>query len=504
MGPIGRPRYFHLLWEEDLEELRDVLELIRNRRSEVVARWYELYLLHFGDERTLAESEFREIFEPALLQNQDALLSADMDAYAAGALNVGRQLAECYVPLEELIAAAHLLEEAAQEVFPRDPPPSLSVFNKFNKLNHIRIILFLASYSRIQSASAAMRINARELAAQILPPDEPTCFHGLVGQSPAMRDLYRQIEATAHSGAPLLITGESGTGKETVARAVHRCGPGGPFVVLRCDALPGYLIDNELFGYERNERARTPQEVPTGDRPSGDGRIGTLKKGQTFMGLHAVAAGGIVLLKEISNLPAEVQDRLVRTLGTARRKGAPAGARIVATTSRDPQQALGLGRVSEDFIGLFDGRVLRVPALRERQSDVTVLARHFVDCVNARMVRESAVAGINGAALDLMERYAWPGNVRELSEAIGYAFACASSDIIRETDLPSAISGIDSHEKRLPTISFETFADAERAVLQRALEMTGGNKLRAAKLLKISRKKLYGGISKYGLKPSRS
>src|SRR5580704_11357696 len=115
--PLKPPRHFHLLWDEDLDDLREVLMRIRDRRSEVAALWYELYLLHFGDERSLSQSDFIRIFEPALLRNQDALLRKDMDGYAASILMTGYQLAQLHVPLDELIAAVHLLEEAAQAVF---------------------------------------------------------------------------------------------------------------------------------------------------------------------------------------------------------------------------------------------------------------------------------------------------------------------------------------------------------------------------------------------------
>ncbi len=168
--PLKQPRHFHLLWDEDLDELREVFIRIRDRRGEVVALWYELYLLHFGDERSLSQSEFIRIFEPALLRNQDALLRKDMDGYAASVLMTGYQLAQRHVPLEELIAAAHLLEEAAQAVFPSQPPPPTAVYNKFDKLNHIRIILLVGAYSRLQSTSAATRIHALNWKPEICRP----------------------------------------------------------------------------------------------------------------------------------------------------------------------------------------------------------------------------------------------------------------------------------------------------------------------------------------------
>ncbi len=296
-----------------------------------------------------------------------------------------------------------------------------------------------------------------------------------------MRDIYRQIEGVRSSDDPLLIVGEPGTGKGVLARAVHECAAhrNGPLVALRCAALPSYLIENELFGYQR---------------PGTNG-------GQTlYLGLYSAAEGGTLFLDEITAMPVEVQDKLARALEKARSNDGPPPARIVASTTRDPEKALHVGQLREDLVRLFAHRVIRVPPLRERRADIPLLAAHFVDLLNERMVRHPAVVGIDDAAVEAMERYAWPGNVRELFEAIESALTCAHSAVIGPADLPATICAINGHTRRLPTITFETFADAERGVLKRALEITGGNKLRAARLLKISRKKLYSGIAKYGLK----
>jgi DNA-binding NtrC family response regulator len=402
-----------------------------------------------------------------------------MNAYAASVLATGRQLAQRHVPLDELIATAHLLEEAAQAVFPKNPPPSMAVYNKFDKLSHISVFLLVGAYSRTQSAAAATRIDALELEARVLPAEERTRFYGLVGQSPAMREIYRRIETVTHSRDPLLVVGEPGAGKELVARAIHECGAhrSSPFVVLRCRAVPGYLIENELFGYRRQ------------------GTDGA----QTYLGLYGAAEGGTLFLDEMTSLPMDVQDRLASTMGGPQANGSGA-VRILASTSRDPEEASRVGQMRKDCARLFAERVWRIPPLRERREDIALLARHFVDLLNYRTVRNTAVAGIDAAALEVLEHYPWPGNVRELFEAIRCAFALTRSTLIGPADLPAAISGINGQNRHLPTISFETFADAEREVLKRALEMTGGNKLRAARLLKISRKKLYSGIAKYGLK----
>ncbi len=475
-----QPRYFHLLWDEDLDELREVLECIRDRRGEVLSNWYKIYLLHFGDERSLSEAEFTRIFEPILLRNQDALLRKDMDSYAASVLLTGKQLAQRHVPLDEVIATVQLFEEAAQSAFPHNPPPSLAVYTKFDKLNHIRIILLVGAYMQVDSAATAARIHALELEATNLPPEERTRFHGLVGHSVVMQRLYGQIEAAARIDGPLLIVGERETGKELLARAVHECGSrrDAPFAVLRCSALPSYLIENELFGYQRQGNNGGPG---------------------LYLGLYKTTEGGTLFLREITALPSDVQLRLVRTIKAAVAADARSKVRIVASISCDPREAIGSGQLREDFYRCFQDHMLSMPPLRQRLIDLPLLTRHFIDLLNGRMIRRNAVIGIDDAALDAMERYSWPGNVNELHDAVESAFAYGRSPMIGLGDLPEGISGISSQAKPLPTISFETFADAECAILKRALQITGGNKVRAAKLLKISRKKLYSGIAKYGI-----
>src|ERR1035441_3619996 len=165
---VDPPRYFHLLWDEDLDELHDILAAVRDRRSEVVDVWYDLYQLHFGDRRALSEVEFRKIFEPALLRNQECLLRKDMDSYARASRKLGEELAEHHVPLQEIIASLHLFEEAAQSVFPQDPLPTTDIYNKFDKLSHVRIILLVDAYSRSQWASAATRLHAPGIEADYL------------------------------------------------------------------------------------------------------------------------------------------------------------------------------------------------------------------------------------------------------------------------------------------------------------------------------------------------
>jgi DNA-binding NtrC family response regulator len=478
-GHQRQPRYFHLLWDEDLDELRDVLVHIRDRRGEVISHWYKLYCLHFGDQRTLSRSEFERIFEAALLRNQEALLRKDMDGYAASVLTMGRQLVEQHVPLEELIAAVQLFEDAAQAVFPQEPPPTTAVYTKFDKLSHIRIILLVGAYVRLQGTSAT-RIHTLEVEARNLPPRERTRFHGLVGHSAEMRELYTRMEGVEPGGHPLLIVGERGTGKQLLARAIHQSGIArdGPFASLKCGLLPSYLIESELFGYQ------------------GAGSNGNQA---TYLGLYRAAEGGTLYVDEVTAMPSEVQSKLLRAIEKPRSDSA-AGVRVIASTNSDPHEAVRSGRLRDELYQRLQHTILRIAPLRERLVDVPLLVEHFIDMLNERTLRQVPTVGIDESALQALERYSWPGNVQELSDAVENAFGCAKSAVIGLGDLPTHISGVNGASGVLPTISFETFADAERGVLQRALEITGGNKVQAARLLKISRKKLYSGIAKYGLK----
>jgi len=249
----GQPRHFHLLWDEDLDEMAPLLTAIRDRRAEVVAIWYQLYALHFGDARALSEAEFRRIFEPALFRNKSDLLEKNMDRYAEDVRRLGEFIAERGVPLQEIIASLHLFEEAAQRVFPNDHALTLETYAKFDKLSHIRIILLVDAYFRVLSAASGSRIKELEREAARLPHEERNRFHGIVGASSPMRELYRRIDAVGKTRGTALIIGESGTGKELVARALHDVGARSEaqFVAFNCAAIPKDLIESELFGYRK-------------------------------------------------------------------------------------------------------------------------------------------------------------------------------------------------------------------------------------------------------------
>jgi two-component system, NtrC family, response regulator AtoC len=492
---VTPPRHYHLLWDEELEALQPVLRQVYERLGEVVEHWYQLYILHFGDSRSLSEPEFRELFHSALSRNTRDLLDGDMDRYAADTMETGELLCERNVPFAEVVASLHLYEESAYKVFPIPQPP-LEIYAAFDKLSHIRMILLADAYFRSSSASAGARIQALERQATLLAREERSVFHGLIGSSSAMRRLYDRIEAAGETRGTILIVGESGTGKELIAHAVHECGenPMAPFVALNCAAIPKDLIESELFGYRKGAFSGANAD---------------------HLGLFRAAEGGTLFLDEITEMAPEtqskllraVQERSVRPVGSTREM--PVNVRLIASTNRDPEEAVRAGNLRQDLYYRLQAGVLSVPPLRERSDDIPLLVQHFIDLFNERLRPRIAVRSIEEAALAAMNGYSWPGNVRELSNSIEGAFTFGRSPTIRLQDLPAGIAASEP-ERNLPradgvprdaaiALPAGSFAEAERELIERALASTNGNKAAAATLLRISRKKLYAKIEKYGI-----
>lgn len=488
------PRHYHLLWDEELEALRPVLRLVLDHLGDVIAHWYQLYVLHFGDTRSLSEAEFHDIFYNALSRNTKDLLEGNMDRYAINTIRTGELLCERNVPFAEIVASLHLYEESAYTAFPKNPPPPLEIYTAFDKLSHIRMILLADAYFRSASASAGARIQALERQATLMARENRTIFHGLVGSSALMRHLYDRIESAGETRGTILIVGESGTGKELVARAIHDCSavPSAPFVALNCAAIPKDLIESELFGYRKGAFSGANAD---------------------YLGLFRAAENGTLFLDEVTEMAPETQSKLLRAVQerTVRPVGAtkemPINVRLVASTNRDPEEAVRGGFLRQDLYYRLQAGVLNVPPLRKHLEDVPLLVEHFIEFFNEKLQPRIAVRGIEEDALEAMTKYSWPGNVRELSNAVESAFTFGRSPMIRLQDLPAGIAGARAQTSSMqsdtpagdPEPAIGTFADAERELIARALKSTEGNKVQAAALLRISRKKLYAKIEKYGL-----
>lgn len=303
----------------------------------------------------------------------------------------------------------------------------------------------------------------------------------LVGASAKMQKVYGMILKVATRRHPVLVLGESGTGKELVARAIHSYGPWRhlPFVPIDCGALSSTLIESELFGHVRGAFTGASQN-----------RAGLL-----------VAGGkGTVFLDEIAELPVELQSKLlraiqereVRPVGSNQR--VPLEARIIAGTNQHLEGAITRGTFRKDLFFRLNVVSVKLPPLRDRKNDIPLLVHHFIDRYSG------AAGGVRETSYEAMSRlmsYDWPGNVRELENCIQRALALGSPPEIQVRDLPSNL--LYAMQSEGGKQRFSTLREVERDAIRQALELTGGDRLRAAKLLGIGKTTVYRKIKEYDL-----
>ncbi|MBX6319277.1 sigma-54-dependent Fis family transcriptional regulator [Pigmentiphaga sp.] len=313
-------------------------------------------------------------------------------------------------------------------------------------------------------------------------PDARDHYGLLYGASPAMRELYQQIEKVAPTSLTVLIIGESGTGKELVARTLHEKSPrsSGPFIPVNCGAIPSTLIEGELFGHEKG---------------SFTGAI------QQHAGYFERAAGGTIFLDEITEMAPDMQIKLLRVLETAafHRVGGTeqisTDVRVIAATNRDPQLAVQDGRFREDLLYRLAVFPLRVPPLRERTSDIELLARRFLDQLNAaEKTRKRFAKG----TLDNLRHHRWPGNVRELKNAIHRAFILADEEVeVRSPEPAPRNRRIVRRDGRIELAVGTPLPEAQRELILATLAHFGGDKRQTASTLGISLKTLYNRLDSY-------
>ncbi|MDO9280554.1 MAG: sigma-54 dependent transcriptional regulator [Pseudomonadota bacterium] len=314
----------------------------------------------------------------------------------------------------------------------------------------------------------------------------------IIGESPAMKRLFDTLRRIERVDAPtVLVQGESGTGKDLVARAIHGRGPrrNAPFMEIDCTALPEQLMESELFGHERGAFT--------------DARA-------TKRGLFEVAAGGVLFLDEIGELPLGMQSKLLRALENRkfRRVGGvadiPMDAAIVTATNRTLRDEVKAGRFREDLFFRLHVVPIEVPALRERREDVPLLVQHFIERFNKSFGR--AVRGTSGEAMELLQQNRWPGNVRELRNVLERTVILLQEDVIQASDLPPEIrwqgGSASASSAGCPFVLPEEGVDlegVERGLLEQAFARTGGNQSAAARLLGISRYALRYRMEKFKL-----
>ena len=307
----------------------------------------------------------------------------------------------------------------------------------------------------------------------------------IIGQCPAMRQVFDVVLRAVPLTTTVLIQGESGTGKELVARHIHFTGPrrDKPFVVVNCAAIPDGLVESELFGHEKG--------AFTGAESSRHGKFET-------------ADGGTIFLDEIGDMRPESQAKLLRVLqdGTVERVGATGGrqvdVRTIAATNRDLRKLVEEGKFREDLYYRLDVLLIRLPPLRERMEDLPLLVGHFREKLATRLGK--TVAAVGTEVIEAMRGYRWPGNVRELENTLEQLFILSDRDVVSVEDLPEKL-----RHRALQTGDFELPAggivleDLEQELIRQALARSGGSIKDAAELLGLTYKTLQYRLKKHGI-----
>ncbi len=315
-------------------------------------------------------------------------------------------------------------------------------------------------------------------------PAPPPVSGELIGRSPAMLTVYKQIARAADSIVPVLIVGESGTGKELVARALHRNSrrAARPFVAINCGALAETLLESELFGHARGAFT---------------GAVADTK------GIFEQAQGGTVFLDEIGETSPALQVKLLRVLEEAEVRPVGGGRavkvdnRIVAATNRDLEQLAGTPQFRADLYYRLSVIVIRLPPVRDRREDIPLLVAAFLRTACQRAGR---VVELSATALDELIAYSWPGNVRQLENTIERVVLFSRGSVVEREDLPIVLN----HERRdMPAGLFEdlpSLEEIERRYLEHVLRAVRYNRTRAADVLGIDRRTLYRMAERYNIK----
>jgi two-component system response regulator PilR (NtrC family) len=385
----------------------------------------------------------------------------------------------------------------------------LDVLRALRKQNQHTVVIMISAYATTEAAVEAMNVGAYDFVPkpfdneelkqtianaldlktiehekEILDDELKKTIHfgKIVGNSASMRYIYSLIRQVAKTRTNVLITGESGTGKELIARAIHDQSDrhDKPFVVVNCGGIPETLMESELFGHKKGSFTGATQD----------------KKG-----LFEVADKGTIFLDEIGELSLPIQVKLLRAV--QERAFKPVGSnqdvevniRIISATNKKLEEEVITGNFREDLFYRLNVIEIKVPPLRERKSDIRILAQHFLDKYTREMGKE--IAKISSYAIDLLNKYDFPGNIRELENLMERSVALSTTNIILPDSLALSIhkrrwiEGIKGRRFDLDGVRHGVSLDAileeiERAYLEKALECTNGKKQEAAELLGIS------------------
>jgi two-component system response regulator AtoC len=371
----------------------------------------------------------------------------------------------------------------------------LATLAELKKRNpHTRVII-ITGFASLESAVKAMRLGALDYLMkpislttlaeavnrafgnplqQVESAREEAQFYGLVGKSPVMLELRRMIELVAPSDVPVLIVGETGTGKELVARAIHKLSPRAsePFVPIDCSIIGARIAESELFGHKRGAFTDA-----VSDR----------------MGLLQAAGKGTVFLDEITNIPLDVQAKLLRTLQEkvirpiGSEETRPLEARVLAASNQDVMEAVKGGRFRDDLFYRLHVIPVTVVPLRDKKEDVPLLVKHFAE---KHGKPSTPRVSFSDGAIEVLKSYSWPGNIRQLESFVRLAITVGASPTVSKQKTRELLSEFSKSPKagaeKVPSLE-----EAERQAIRAALSSTGGDKRKAAKMLGLALSTLY-------------
>ncbi len=369
--------------------------------------------------------------------------------------------------------------------------------------------IMITAYGTVENAVKAMKLGAYDYLLKPISPDNLELvvnrvaevislrrenkrlrsdlmekYQNIVGRSTSMKRVFEFIESTADARSTVLITGQSGTGKELVARAVHYASGRADkaFISLNCAALPENLVEAELFGYEKGAFTGAVRQ---------------------HKGRFELADGGTLLLDEISEMPMNLQAKLLRVLQEKQFERLGSGTpisvdvRIIATTNRDLRQAISENVFREDLYYRLNVIPIHIAPLRDRMEDIPLLVRHFIDKYNAE--NNKAIESIDEDVMRLLMKYHWPGNVRELENYIERAVVTATEKNLTQKEFPGELA-LGKLADQIPGFQVGmTLQDGEKFLILKTLEQCDGNKTRAAEVLNVTPRTIRNKLAEYNL-----
>ncbi len=383
----------------------------------------------------------------------------------------------------------------------------LSLLDHIKRLEPATVVVLMTAYGTVETAVKAIKKGAYDFLLKPVSPDAlehimtritenlrlkseneilkrdlANRYQNIIGKSKIMKEVFDLIQSVADARSTVMITGASGTGKELVARAIHYASNRheGPFIKLNCAALPENLVEAELFGYEK-------------------GAFTDAKK--TNRGRFELADCGTLLLDEISEMPLNLQSKLLRVIQEREfeRVGSSAtisvDVRIIATSNRNLKEYISAGRFREDLFYRLNVIPIYLPPLNERKEDVPVLTEHFIDKYNKENKKQ--VKGLSDAAMRLFMNYHWPGNVRELENLVERAVVTSREEVLTEDDFPVELAigpmGDDVPSLKVPM----KLEEGSKYLILKTLEKFNGNKTRAAEALGITTRTIRNKLAEY-------